>query len=503
VHVTAGAPRPSAPKPITGKLSKAGYTVMALAPSGRATSLRVRGRNFRLTPPASVVTLHLRAANGRYAGPIVVGTKGRLAVVGVRAGAKLGTINVRAGYGRVAKRLPKRFVDTRRLARANKGVPIGARVFGRVTSRPSAAGLLPGQDRDVDGLPNTLDIDDDGDRVLDNSDHQDTLRALSLSQTGETPQLFFFHSLVLPLSQTVNAHAGPLSSEQIDTVLSERGALSVFKLPGDSRELDCGGLVYCSTGGTGRVGVGGFGPEFPECCDSDGDSFGTIDGPPGNAHFFFLSHRTTSAQIRTGDVLIERVTTGGVETQFPATLQGVIATVPALVSYSDGQGNATTIAYPTVHRPYPVKAGPGGDVVVSLTLWRPQRRPIPPETAEWIDIGRLTYQVYAGCRPTGCLGERCQQDAYSTADPNLRPASLPAYMDGALTDSAPDQPADSTHTLTFSINLTRCLAANGLTWASGEAVNFNFAAFNHRTVGGATGEIITDLVEQHVHFMLE
>lgn len=501
--LTTEAPEAATAKPITGKLSKSGYTVIALAPSGRARSVRASGRSFRVVPPASSVTLHLRGSDGRYAGPIVVGTKGKQAIVGVRAGAKLGTVSIRAGYARVAKRLPKRFVDTRRLARAKKGVPIGARVFGRVVSRPSRAGAAAGLDRDVDGVPNTLDIDDDGDRILDNFDRQATGRALSLSQTGEQPSLFFFHSLVLPLSETVNVHAGGVTAERIDTVLSTRGMLSVFKLPAEARELDCRGLVYCTAGGTGRIYAGGFrtGERFPECCDPDGDGFGTIES--GNAHFFFLSHGATSAQIRTGDVLIERVTTGSVESEFPTTLQGVIATVPALVSYSDGQGNATTITYPTVHRSYPVKAAPGGDVVVSVTLWRPQRRPIPPETADWIDIGGLTYQVYAGCRPTGCLPERCSQDAYSTADPNLRPASLPAYMDGALSDSASDRPASATNTLTFSINLTRCLAVNGLTWAPGEVVNFNFGAFTHRPIGPPTGEAITDLVEQHVHFKLE
>jgi hypothetical protein len=49
-----------------------------------------------------------------------------LAVVGVKRGAKLGTIRVRNGYARVAKRVPKKYLDLRRLARARKGVPIGA-----------------------------------------------------------------------------------------------------------------------------------------------------------------------------------------------------------------------------------------------------------------------------------------------------------------------------------------------------------------------------------------
>ena len=43
---------------------------------------------------AGRVTLHLRAPNGTYAGPIVVGRrkKGKRAIVGVKAGARLGEL---------------------------------------------------------------------------------------------------------------------------------------------------------------------------------------------------------------------------------------------------------------------------------------------------------------------------------------------------------------------------------------------------------------------------
>jgi hypothetical protein len=519
VLLSAGAPEAATPKPITGKLSKGGYTVIALAANGKATSVRAPRGSFKLNAPAPTVTLHLRGSNGRYAGPIVVGVKGKLAVVGVKRGAKLGTIRVRSGYARVAKRVPRKYLDLRRLARARKGVPIGAGVFGRVAVRgvSQGAGSAPrGLDPDRDGVPNALDIDDDGDRVLDNFELQATGRAvmgtLGMSQTQQQPQPsgFVFHSLSLALFEPANVHAGPVTTEQIDSILPIRGGLAVAKVPGDARELDCGGLVYCSLGGTGRVGRGPDpsrfpGERFPECCDPDGDGFGSIDGPHGNAHLFFLGHGATSAQIRTGDVLIERVTTGGVESEFPVTLQSVIATVPALVSYSDGQGTSVTIPYPNnPHDQYPVKAGPGGQVVVTMTLWRPQRKPIPPETAEWIDVGGLMYQVHAACTPgagPGCSPpqEACPQDAYATADPNLggRPASLPAFHDGALSDLASDRPASPTNTLTFSINLTRCLAVNGLSWAPGEGAGFRLKGFN------ATAAGITDLVEQVVPFKLQ
>jgi hypothetical protein len=60
--------------PISGQLSKPGYTLIALADSGKASSVRVKHAKFKLRPPAKLVTLHLRAPDGVYAGPVVVGT---------------------------------------------------------------------------------------------------------------------------------------------------------------------------------------------------------------------------------------------------------------------------------------------------------------------------------------------------------------------------------------------------------------------------------------------
>src|SRR2546423_1119406 len=77
----------ASPPKITGKLSRGGYTVIALAAGGTANSVKAKRGTFSLVPPATAVTLHLRAANGRYAGPIVIGGHGKQVVVGVKAGA--------------------------------------------------------------------------------------------------------------------------------------------------------------------------------------------------------------------------------------------------------------------------------------------------------------------------------------------------------------------------------------------------------------------------------
>src|SRR4051794_21599029 len=90
-------------RPITGKLAKNGYTVIALSYDGAASSARIKSGRFSVVPPASRVTLSLRDKAGVYAGPIVVGKKGSKVVLGVKAGAPLGKLKLAKGFAPPAK----------------------------------------------------------------------------------------------------------------------------------------------------------------------------------------------------------------------------------------------------------------------------------------------------------------------------------------------------------------------------------------------------------------
>ncbi len=321
-------------QPITGKLSKRGYTVIALAKSGEAKTDEAPNGKFRLRPPAKKVTLHLRASDGTYAGPIVVaGTwnlvkvakkklrraerklrrakaladkasgkkavrkakrkvraarkrvkqarrelktarrraSGKEAVLGVTHGAALGAVSVKgsAGYAKAKLKLRqwKRWVVEENRARAKKGAPIGAGNFGRVRSKNTRGGA-PG-DLDLDGVANPLDIDDDGDLVLDNIDATPTGSAARGSQfaSGAFPLSSRMHAGNKPDNETipgppggnlpVNANAPGLSDAQIEAALPGYGLLALESDPTlGSAELDCGlpqdgadpGLIYWHCG---------------------------------------------------------------------------------------------------------------------------------------------------------------------------------------------------------------------------------------------------------------
>jgi hypothetical protein len=515
--LAAGAPaHAAAPKPITGTLSQPGYTVVALSTNGRAKSVRARGR-FALRPPANTVTLQLRAADGVYAGPIVVGRKGKRAIVGVRAGAKLGAVEVLEGYAKTSKSLPSRRVDSALTARASKGVPIGAGVFGLVRATPKR-GSVPG-DLDIDGIPDRLDIDDDGDKVLDKVDRSTRTRA---AQSPGHQDPFDLASALgaVPLEFTANVNAGS-TDEQIAAVLPRFGFISMSAPEGYAAELDCGGspnpspppplvggLSYCSYGGTGHVDLPAPGNVFPECCDRDRDGYGTLEpivrGPDFTS--WGLDHGANASQIGTGDQYILRLTRNGQETQLTDTQQFIFATTPALAAYVDEAGKRTVIPYPvqeggpgTDGNGLPVSDGPDADSDVEITasFWRPQRRPTSEQECaqpgpgcterEWIDVGGLDHTAASreGQVKTNDAGW-CTQGAFSSSDPSLA-AGFGDPQGGGFRDLAPSRPADVANTFTYTLNLTRCLRAFDLGFPAGRTHGFHFEAFTPIQGGGSAG----------------
>ena len=553
-----------APKPITGRIDKAGYTVIALTADGRATTVLASNGRFSLTPAGAQVTLHLRAPDGSYAGPVVLkgititqaravvakakkavaaATRARAkarsrparrtaarrlsaarvrlktaraslraaerraavrrhgAVVGVRAGAPLGRIRIntsaRVAVARgLSDRVWKSWVLPSRLAQATAGVPIGARNVGLVRSARTD-GAAAG-DRDRDGVPDTLDVDDDGDLVLDDYDPSNPARAAQAG--GAFPDGSRVHvttSLGAEFTADVTNANGGSTAAQIATGQQHAGHLNVSWTGFDpgTAELDCGSLVYCKAAGTGRF-TPNAGPQitradaapFPECCDADHDGLGTLTpggpgalGVPGGGTMA-MYHGATSDQIHAGDVVIARGTVNGTPIESASSVGFVYATFPVVAAYSDGQGNSATFTYPRnpAAAQSPVRAGPNGDVVLRLTLWRPQRQRTAgdPGTGTWIDVGALAYTVSVGGSSTL---PGCSQRSFSAPNANLQaltssPAPRVDPGAGGFADVRGDQPAGPANTLSFTLNLSDCLRSKGMTVQPGGGMSIGVTA---------------------------
>jgi hypothetical protein len=215
--------------------------------------------------------------------------------------------------------------------------------------------------------------------------------------------------------------------------------------------------------------------------------FGELVGPqapsdllslgPNQLDGFTLFPYATSAQVGSGDVVTENVTNNGTTTQIPTTLDFVFVTTPALTSYADTAGDSGTITYPepaitppaantdlgTTGDPIGVAPGSNGDVVLTLTFYRPQRLGIPGAgEPQFMDIGNLNYTLTAAPMPSGGptpggSGE-CPAAAYSNPSSTLTRTTGVGHhsADGLLIDSAADQPASPANTMSVTVDLGQC-----------------------------------------------
>lgn len=494
----------SAAAPVTGTLDKSGYTVVAIATgNGKAVTAIHAGRKFRVKSPASKMTLQLINAKGRYAGTVVVGTKGTKAIVGVRAGAKLGTVRIKSGYATPAKKLAARYVDSTRTATARKGVPVGARGFGLVarsgakeTAREAQApapqpqpgpGPAPapgpgggatgpdttkaGADPDKDGVPSAMDIDANGNGVIDQVDPNAPV------VTGVRS----FSNLFVDLDKTVNINAMPGSAAGIDEMMVRDQNLVFLDVP-TGASLDCNGLTWCSPGGTGQIQPasagnryepGGATTPFPDCCLQPG-GFGLISGTSQgtDSREFRIFPRATSTALRSGDTLTMRVPEGSGVKEIPGAIGFVFNTVPAVQSWSAGSRGGA-IAYPVAANGEGTQGNPftidSTSLAITLRFWRPQRSSITTagEPAGFMDIGNLRYLIQLPDAPgaTGGGMVQCPASTLSTSDPNLRieergPEAFARDLQG-------DQPANAANLLTMTVDAGKCIAAKGGSTAPG------------------------------------
>ncbi len=373
-----------------------------------------------------------------------------------------------------AKTLPQ-YKQTKKSmrARGSGGAPVGAKTFGLNEGTVSLINSANSADPNRDGIPDAYSVDDDGDGTLDNYDLADNNPSGSsvLAATGSVIRPLF-SNLKVSIEDSLNGNTGttPTISE-IDNLLSSFGTIAMEVMgdisgAGDTVELDCGTLSYCSLGGTGFAGG-----VFPGGFDGDSDGKGTIT--PGGTGDFQLTHGATSSQIQAGDTYIQEVlSTDSSVTLVPGMLNFVFHTTPAVKSVAVNSDPATDITYPAVAgmlgsngNCIPVPAS--GAVSLTIEAWRPQR-PGNTDAGEpasldiggslvTIDIPNLPCSGGGGCSGTG--PGNCAIGTYSETDPNLTTGT------DALQDNFPDTETNAANTFTFTIDLVTCL---GSTWNSGE-----------------------------------
>jgi hypothetical protein len=512
---------------ITGKIRHGdGYTLIALAPNGSSREVKLGASGSFRVPAHRGWTLQLLGANSHYFGPVLLkhkGTRGWEAMSG-RSGT-LGTIILHKGYAAPQRQVSVRATETSKWLHVNAaGTPAGAGTLGLIRSiskhrgrkRAAAASVLAksaasptpgagpgpgngpgsgpgsgqtlqgGEDPDQDGIPTAFDADATG----AGEPNQENAQASAGGAGGGT-----FTAVSSRIAESVNLDAGTFSSEEM-TAFIHRALGIAFGLQDPavagikSVSVNCGTLTYCATATVGADA----GNVLPHGSVWNGEV------PAGNSPGGFqiaLQLNTTPSEIQPGDTYQIEYRTATETVTVPEELTLYFASVPAVASIGTGTGAAAAaspqaITYPASPGVYGSLQNPvllnGGDSI-NLSLWRPQRAAFPGEAGSYVDLGHLHYGVGIAV-PDGT--DNCAASDFSELSPTLgdTPVSAAAAMYDAsypLVDSAADAPPNSANKLGFTLNLDRCLTADGQATAGSEIAVGLAAADDPRDAASDSG----------------
>ncbi len=498
-----------------------GGSLLAISSTGKAVRTKLGSKTVSLNVPKATIsgtTLQLVSKSGRFLGPVVLasasGGKKAYLTLGKGAGAnsslKLGTATVKNGYAALSKPLATKSLLTSSYATAVKGAPTGSGRLGLQKSSKTASAaqgsgsgsnIPAGTDPDHDGLTSNIDVDDNGNGILDNQDS---------AQRPTSAGLFATLNL-RPGDAGTNLNATGVTEAQIDANVSGANTFGfIFYFGGGDLTaatgayVDCGALSYCNSD-TGTAVVGGLSESSPSVPRGElwrnwrpdgnpqGNGLEKITNNGQNAWAAGLQPRATTAQMAPGDLLNVVFRGAGGDVVTPVALPSYPVTVPAIKTVTSG-GVATTIlngnsASPGSSASSAIPVSPAGDL--AFDYWRPQRRGIAG-TGEGalVDMGHLHYTItIGGLRTAGGNEVRASQEFSCNADG--QPVSPEGDFFGPA-DPTGDAAPNAANTRTYSTNLRSCLSgaisAGYLpvgTPLTGAKVNASFTASGENRPGGA------------------
>lgn len=488
-----------------------GYSVLMVAKSGN--SIASKGGNFKIKTTAAAAkgaTLHLVSNSGKYAGPVTLKFDKSKKTGNTQLSGKSGSIGkiaMKTGYSVAAAKATTAISTAAKIKVTTAGQPGGAGRMGMPSSTGGASvrifgawklgdGDAPkGEDTDKDGLPNTLDLDDDNDSKIDLVDDSNPSKAIT---TGSL--------LFLDISKTINLHAGmdeTKMQQAIDLVFASNNNFWIGinmntaadgSTP-DGVHISCAAEVkWCAPGSPATLfGTGSMNNSSPEkWTDKKADGFAMSvpkgDGPncdttsspmlggacsnsaSSNFNRQFIP-KLPSADVVPGSMFTLNLTKGGaVDKSVAGTLSPYFASVPALkevtvagqvrnIDYSKKGDNGPNAAIGTQSNPIVV---PQGSQTVTLTFWRPQRSGVSEAgEGKYVDMGGLRYGFYVS------VNRACDAGAMTPVSSTLSAGTASKDLEHTpLVDSAKDAAPNSANTLSFTVDLTKC-TGNGAPSLSG------------------------------------
>ena len=501
-----------------------GGSLLAVSSKGKAVRTKIGSKTVSLNVPKATIsgtTLQLVSKSGTFLGPVVLasasGGKKAYLTLGKGAGAKsslkLGTATVKKGYAALSKPLATKSLLTSSYAAAVKGAPTGSGRLGLQKSSKKASlaqsetggnGIPSGTDPDRDGLTSNIDVDDNGNGILDNQDS---------AQRPTSAGLFTTLNL-RPSDGGTNVNATGVTQAQIDANVSGENIFNfIFYFGGGDLPattgayVDCGALSYCNsvTGTAVLSGLSESSPDLPRGTlwrnwrvdgNRQGNGLERITNNGQNAWAAGLQPRATTAQMAPGDLFNVVFRGAGGDVITPVALPSYPVTVPAIKTVTSG-GVATTIlngdpSGPGSNESSAIAVSAEGDI--AFDYWRPQRRGIAGTgEAALIDMGNLHYTIsIGGLRTAGGTEVRVSREfTCNAAGQPVSPESPGGDFFGPA-DPTADAAPNPANTRTYTTNLRSCL--NGAisagylpagTSLTGAKVNVAFTASGESRSGGA------------------
>jgi len=525
LFILVAAPATAAPKKynITGKLKGAkGYVVLLVQKGGTSKSAAVKTSGVFSFKKVALSTLkgsslQLIDSSGRYAGPIVLGTKGSRASITFSGKAptgsefELGTVSVKSGYGVLRKKQLATSVYSNPSVKMRQGKPLGAGELGLVSGATQGASIRAvsteaGEDPDRDGVLSAFDVDDDGDLILDSADPDS--RGTDIPYTG----------LVFDFRRTLNAHVrSGLSDTAIDAVVSGENvfALTFFFALSDREAGIDGGFVECDDSltycrrNTPLAFYGGVSESTAEFRNRPWSELLTAAGYPRMERISVGSFPAIVASIqprvgrdvfRPGDVYRVNLTQGAtVRSTRTLALAPYFVSIPAMKEYDAGSGTVAVDygsvspesgSIPGTSTGDPIILSPSG--LLTVSFWRPQRQALRSDESGYIDWGNLNYGVVFDQQQATCAGLYTLPPGSDLTEVSnaLGNGGSPLAQEGAklspLRDGQGDRATAPTNLITFTVDLKTCATRAGL--APG-TYNLSLRAAGEQVTGGEVSAV--------------
>lgn len=480
---------------VTGTFSSSVGKVLVLTTNG-TTYMAKPGSNGKVSikVPASKVansSVQMVDASGRYLGPVVLNVKKTgskyKSITGLkkvsRGTLSLGKIAMKTGYAVAGAKAAGGTNGVR--ANGKSGEPKGAASGGRVKSggfapvaiasvvrklatrtcpdgstRDTAiSGTGAGQDLDCDGIPNAVDVDDNGNGSLDIMDQSTNNQN---DKSNYTASMSTYSDISAPMSAKLNIHASDAATllTSIKNILAAdmssattAGSFSIAVYLGDwtfSRVtgktpdgvyVECTGIKWCDpNSGSSTAMLYGFtevssilgygGVNWAKTPPTDLSSGKAVPSAVGTSNGMY-KFKDSSGQgrfasfispaykgddvlqvVRPADVLNLHAVSGGVDTVFTINVSPFFLTTPYLTAVS-----ATGVSTNTTSNIASGDVAMGTDGKINLSFYRPQRLLLNGETGETanssfksqhgLHYGIGFYQYYVNNqsgRATGELG---------------------------------------------------------------------------------------------------